>query len=161
MKQPRKWIVFVAFILFGFLIAQIIPALVYKLAHSKYSRASLDKIMVDYLGEANIKDAVSDEVLVVAYDYNSQQPRFFSKYFSNEDAGIYDVTIGNATGASSAAPTYFDPKVQKNSYGLTELQIDGGIICNNPALYAYQMASSLKGKKNIRVLSLGTGEKVF
>lgn len=93
--------------------------------------------MQSYLGAANIKDAISDEVLVVAYDYNSQQPRFFSKYFSNEDSGIYDVPIGNATGASSAAPTYFDPKVQKNAYGLTEMQIDGGIICNNPALYAY------------------------
>jgi patatin-like phospholipase/acyl hydrolase len=98
---------------------------------------------------------------VVAYDYNSQQPRFFSKYFAHEDAGIYDVPIGNATGASSAAPTYFDPKVQKNLYGLTEMQIDGGIICNNPAFYAYQIANSFNGKKNIRVLSLGTGEKEF
>ena len=113
-QQPRKWIVFVAFIFLGFLISEFIPALIYKLAHSKYSRASLDNIMQEYLGAANIKDVISDEVLVVAYDYNSQQPRFFSKYFSNEDAGIYDVTIGNATGASSAAPTYFDPKVQKN-----------------------------------------------
>lgn len=93
--------------------------------------------MQELLGDAHINDAITDELLVVAYDYNSQQPRFFSKYFSNEDAGIYDVPIGNATGASSAAPTYFDPKVQTNLYGLTEMQIDGGIICNNPAFYAY------------------------
>jgi patatin-like phospholipase/acyl hydrolase len=71
------------------------------------------------------------------------------------------VPIGNATGASSAAPTYFDPKVQQNMYGLIEMQIDGGIICNNPALYAYNMATKLEGHKNIRVLSLGTGEKKF
>ena len=69
--------------------------------------------------------------------------------------------VGNATGASSAAPTFFDPKVQVNGYGIQELQIDGGIICNNPALYAYKIAKDLRHKKNIRLLSIGTGEKSF
>ena len=136
-EQPRKWIVLIIFIILGCLIAQFLPALIYKLAHSKYNRASLDKIMKDLLGKAHLKDALTDETLVVAYDYNSQQPRFFSKYFSMEDAGIYDVPFGDATGASSAAPTFFDPKVTTNMYGMTEMQIDGGIICNNPAFYAY------------------------
>lgn len=35
--------------------------------------------------------------------------------------------------------------------------IDGGVICNNPAFYAYETAKSLRGKKNIRIMSLGTG----
>ena len=74
---------------------------------------------------------------------------------------IYDVPIGNATGASSAAPTFFDPKQQINGYGLKELQIDGGIICNNPALYAYQFAKIFNKKTKTRILSLGTGENPF
>mmetsp|Transcript_1320 Transcript_1320/g.1698 ORF Transcript_1320/g.1698 Transcript_1320/m.1698 type:complete len:135 (-) Transcript_1320:19-423(-) len=41
------------------------------------------------------------------------------------------------------------------------MQIDGGIICNNPALYAYQIATKLRGNTKIRVLSIGTGEKTF
>ena len=61
----------------------------------------------------------------------------FSKYFSKLDPAIYDVKISDATGASSAAPTFFDPKTLIDGYGLTELQIDGAIICNNPAMYAY------------------------
>jgi len=69
--------------------------------------------------------------------------------------------LSEATGASSAAPTYFDPKSSVNGYGLTELQIDGGIICNNPALYAYNIARHLRDKPKIRLLSLGTGEKEF
>ena len=93
------------------MVANVIPSLIYKLAHSKYSRESLDNIMKELLGDFDIEEAITDELLVVAYDYNSQQPRFFSKYFAKEDAGIYDVAIGSATGASSAAPTYFDPKV--------------------------------------------------
>lgn len=44
---------------------------------------------------------------------------------------------------------------------MKELQIDGGVICNNPALYAYEFARLLLGKSKIRVLSLGTGEKPF
>ena len=97
----------------------------------------------------------------MAYDYNSQEPRFFSKYFSHNDPLIYDVPVGNATGASAAAPTFFDPKVNKDGYGFTEMQIDGGIICNNPALYAYELAKNYRGHDKIRVISLGTGEKPF
>ena len=47
-------------------------------------------------------------------------------------------------------------------YGREEILVDGGIICNNPAYYAYQMATSFNGvTKKIRVLSLGTGELPF
>lgn len=69
--------------------------------------------------------------------------------------------LGDATGASSAAPTFFDPKTYFNGYNMKELLIDGGVIFNNPGLYAYEFARILKGKENIRVLSLGTGEKPF
>ena len=110
------------------------------------------------VGKYKFSDVLSDELLVVAYDYNSQQPRFFSKYFSSIEPAIYDVPIGDATGASSAAPTFFDPKTQIDGYGFTELQIDGGVICNNPAMYAYQMAKDMHSKKNVRVMSLGTAE---
>jgi patatin-like phospholipase/acyl hydrolase len=44
---------------------------------------------------------------------------------------------------------------------MTEFLIDGGIICNNPAFYAYQIANKFYEKKNIRVISLGTGENPF
>jgi len=80
---------------------------------------------------------------------------------ANLDPPIYDVKIGDATGASSAAPTFFDPRVNTNHYDFTELQIDGALVANNPGFYAYEMSRVLKGKKKIRVLSLGTGEKPF
>lgn len=89
-------------------------------------------------------DAITtNELLVVAYEYNSQQPRFFSKYMAAQNAKIYNTTIGNATASSSAAPTFFDPHVVIDDYSLTELQIDGGPICNNPTLYAFEMSRQL------------------
>ena len=54
---------------------------------------------------------LSNEVLIVSYAYNSQQPRFYSKYFAKQDPNIYDILVANATAASSSAPTFFDPKV--------------------------------------------------
>jgi len=129
--------------------------------NSKYDRSGLDSIMTDYYGGKNVEDAITDEVLIVAYEYNSQQPRFYSKYFTNQDPGIYNVTMGNATGASSAAPTFFDPKTIINPYELKEILIDGGLICNNPTLYAFQIATILRNEKNVRILSIGTGEKPF
>ena len=56
---------------------------------------------------------------------------------------------------------YFEPKLQINGYNMTELQIDGGIICNNPSMYAYQMARIYRGQDKLRLLSIGTGEHPF
>ena len=124
----------------GFVVGWYLPLAINLLSNSLYGRDSLEQIMDDYLGHANIKDAMTDELLVVAYNYNHNEPRFFSKWWSHVSPGWFDVKMSIATGASSAAPTFFDPQHYQNQYGLDEYLIDGGIICNNPALYAYQMA---------------------
>jgi hypothetical protein len=59
--------------------------------------------------------------------------------------------------ASSSAPIYFDPTTRVNGYGFKARLIDGGIICNNPSLYAYYYARYLLEKPKIRIISLGTG----
>ena len=92
----------------------ILPKLVYKVNSALYKRDGLEVLMKDYLGDATFQEIMTDELLVVAYDYNSQEPRFFSKWFSTEDGPIYDVPLSDATGASSAAPTFFDPKSATN-----------------------------------------------
>ena len=66
--------------------------------------------------------------------------------------------LWTAVSASASAPIYFDPKSNKNQFEIEELLIDGGLICNNPSLYAFQMAKHLNGYENIRLISLGTGE---
>ena len=95
----------------GLIIGTTVPGAIHTLLNAKYSRHSLDNIMRKLVGKYRISDALTDELLIVAYDYNSQEPRFFSKIFSHLNPHVYDVTFGNATGSSSAAPTFFDPKV--------------------------------------------------
>ena len=74
--------------------------------------------MKDKLGAAGINEALTDEILIVAYDYNSQEPRFYSKFYAEIDPYIYNVSLDEATAASSAAPTYFKPKDIKNGFNL-------------------------------------------
>ena len=95
--------------------------------------------------------------MVNAYEFNSNQPRFYSKYFRDTNKGTHDVLIREAIGGSAAAPMFFDPQSLTNLYGIHELVIDGGAICQNPAMFAYLTAKHLKGHKNVRVISLGTG----
>jgi patatin-like phospholipase/acyl hydrolase len=66
--------------------------------------------METLLGKFEFKDALTHELLVFSYAYNEQEPRFFSKYFAFHDSPQYKVKIGQATGASAAAPTFFDPQ---------------------------------------------------
>lgn len=152
---------FVLFLVLGLTLSFTVPTIIFKIYSSRYNRVKLEALMEECLGAANITDAITDELLIVAYDYNSQEPRFYSKYYANLDPNIYLVPIGNATGASSAAPTFFTPKLQYNNYDLKELQIDGGVIANNPALYAYHIASTLNDHKKVRVLTIGTGNMHF
>jgi patatin-like phospholipase/acyl hydrolase len=79
------------------------------MSSSLYDRVAIEGLMDELIGRKNISEAMTDELLVVAYDYNSKQPRFYSKHFAEMDAGIYDVQMSKATGGSSAAPIFFEP----------------------------------------------------
>lgn len=120
-NKPKKWIVFVLFLILGGGLGFGIPDLLLMLGKSKFSRKSLDNIMTGYFGARRFPEILTNELLVVSYEYNSQEPRFFSKYMTQENPGIYNTTIGNATASSSAAPTYFNPHKVINGYNLTEL----------------------------------------
>ena len=100
-------------------------------------------------------------MLIVAFDYNSQQPRFYSDYFAKNQPGTHYIDTKHAIGASAAAPTYFDPLPHTNMFGIEEMLIDGGVIANNPSLYSHLMAKFLLDKPNLLMVSIGTGDKAF
>jgi patatin-like phospholipase/acyl hydrolase len=141
----------------GFALAPVCVAYLKYAGFPFYSRVGLDGEAQDKLGDATFSDVQVTELLIASYEYNSQTPRFFSKYFEKMDPGQYEVPLKIAVGASSSAPTYFDPLTWNNSYGIMDTLVDGGIICNNPAFYAYVMAKYFYNQTDVRVLSLGTG----
>lgn len=153
----KKWMC----LAFGLVLSSvfILPTiyLLQTLLFAKYDRSGMEDVARDEFTTTTFDQLAVDELLIPSFEFNQNEPRFYSKYFREKDPGIYDLPIWEAVAASSSAPIYFDPMTRMNGYGFKARLIDGGIICNNPSLYAFMYAKYLKGHTNIRLISLGTG----
>lgn len=135
----------------------VIP-LLNKLNHSLYNRKGLEGVTIDKFGEARISDVLTDDIMIVAYDFRNHTPVIFTKYAATEKAtkAKMNVMIRDAAQASSAAPIYFDPK---SIDGISDALIDGGVIANSPAFYSYLHVRYVRQKPNkVRLVSIGTGQ---
>jgi len=123
----------------------------------KYSEENLEKFMQTYLGDTELKDALTN-IVIPSYDVNSHQAVFFKKHAAKNDPhkNYYMKDVGRAT---SAAPTYFTPAIIENvNRTQTRTLVDGGVASNNPTLAAYVHALELYGHDNdFLIVSLGTG----
>ena len=156
----KMWLVMVVGLIIGLILSPLVVTLASLSGHSFYKRDGLDQKLLEYIGDNTFDDIAIDDLVIASYDYNSRSPRFFSKYMAHKYPTIYSVKLREAVGGSAAAPTYFDPEKLINKLGYEEQLVDGGIICNNPVMYAYQLAKFLKKKSgsNFNIISLGTGE---
>lgn len=69
--KPKRFIPLVFFLLLGGLLGEKVPSTINLLNHSMYGRKDLDNIMLQKLGNYTLDSIISDETLIVAYDYNS------------------------------------------------------------------------------------------
>lgn len=122
----------------GFASSSLSVFIINELGFSIYNRKGLDEATVTYLGKDTRWDEIMvDDLFIVSYSYNDQEPRFYSKWFNNFNPGTYSVPISTAVASSSSAPFYFQPNTYTNGFNITETLIDGGLIANDPAYYAY------------------------
>lgn len=156
-KRGRKWIVTLVGVLIGITLALTVPAIWSKLSNSLYDRDSIEAVLSELAGDSKVSEATTHEIMLVSYNFNTQQPHLYSKYYAKINPGYMDVTMAKAAGGTSAAPIYFEPQNIMDRYGIPNLIIDGGIIANNPAIYCYLLAHDLYEKQKIRILSLSTG----
>jgi len=70
-NKPIKWVVFVFFLVLGGLLGTLIPMLVLHLDSSAFSRVSLDNIMFGYFGARHFPEMLTNELMVISYEYNS------------------------------------------------------------------------------------------
>lgn len=129
------------------------------LGYSIYDRNGLDKQLKLAFEDSTWNDITVNDLLITAYSYNFKKPRFYSKYFLKLNPGIYSLLIREAVAGSASAPWAFNPKIITDKLGLTEYLVDGGLIANSPALYAYDIAKSLENRNNLKVMSLGSGSR--
>jgi patatin-like phospholipase/acyl hydrolase len=154
-NKKFKWVFAVIGALIGFPLGYFGSDLVYKATHSLNTRQGIEMICSELFGDVPITAALT-EIFIVSFDYSYGNPIFFTKYYAENPLvkglpEIYSTTLSNAAEASAAAPIYFAPKVLND-----HILIDGGVIANNPSLYAYEFANRVLGKKKVRIIAIGT-----
>lgn len=129
---------------------------------SKYDRTAYDAILSEIFGDSLLSQTLCP-VFIPIYSLGNYKPFISSTYFAvnNKENDFY---LRDIAGATSAAPTYFDPKPFKSPNSTITYQgVDGGIYSNNPELIGVTGVYLLNPNfeiKNIILLSLGTGDTV-
>jgi len=117
-----------------------------------YSHEVLEGILGTYFAGATLGDC-EVPTMVTSYDIQNRRTVFLKSWHAHHQT----VLCRDAARATSAAPTYFEPKPLDTGDAASVL-IDGGIFMNSPSVSAYAEARKLFPDDPIAVLSLGTGE---
>ena len=113
----------------------------------KYSSEGIQNLTQKWFGVTPMEQA-KVPTLIMAYDLTNGQPQMIRSY---AEEGSYPAWV--AARATSAAPTFFSPCEYAG-----RLLVDGGVIANNPTLYAYFEAKKLYPDcKRFHILSISTG----
>ena len=117
-----------------------------------YSHEVLESILGKYFAGATLGDCKAP-TMVTSYDIQNRRTVFLKSWYADHQL----VRCRDAARATSAAPTYFEPK-PLDTGDVASVLIDGGIFMNSPSVSAYAEARKLFPDEPIAVLSLGTGE---
>ena len=112
-----------------------------------YNSSSIQNLCQRWFGVTTM-DRAKVPTLIMAYDLSEGMPEMIRSF---ADEGCYPAWV--AARATSAAPTYFSPCEYAG-----KLLVDGGVIANNPATYAYFEAKKLYPEcERFHILSISTG----
>lgn len=136
---------------------------VLNLQKSKYDRKAYDNILAEVFQDTLLSQTLCPAFIPI-YSLDNNKP-FIACTLCAKDKENNDFYLRDIAAATSAAPTYFDPKTFTSiNNGVTYQGVDGGIYANNPELLgvlgAYQSNPSDFAKQNVLLLSLGTGEVI-
>lgn len=129
------------------------PQLFGGLLRPKYSVKGIEDCLDTYIGDVKMSQLLKP-CIITSYDIGRRETKFFAQHDK------VDFYVKDVCRATSAAPTYFKPKLLSDSLGNEYACVDGGVFANNPSLCAYSEVRNSKGSptaKDMFVLSLGTG----
>ncbi|MBV0900082.1 MAG: patatin-like phospholipase family protein [Wolbachia endosymbiont of Fragariocoptes setiger] len=118
---------------------------------AQYSHKNIEYVLHKYFGDTALAD-VSNNLLLTSYDIQNNGPFFFKSWKEDRSS----IKLSDALRATTAAPTYFQPKYLKVDK-IDRVLIDGGVFANNPAACAYASGRRLFPDDDIVFLSIGTG----
>ncbi len=124
---------------------------------AKYDRKPLDTLLNQFFQDTLLSEALRP-VTIPTYSLTKGCPNVITSWPSPEDP--QDYYMRDIAGATTAAPTYFDPKVFHDKKGNLHIEADGGIFANNPETIGVTEAckfNSSLSRDTVYVLSIGTG----
>jgi hypothetical protein len=96
-RKSLKWVIMIVVAgLFSVAAYYSIPYIKIALS-SSYDRKGIESICKNKFGDANINEALSDEVVIVSFEYNSHTPFVFTKYNALKSPASFNQSIANAT----------------------------------------------------------------
>lgn len=126
---------------------------------AKYPCHGIEAVLNEYFEDCCLRQALTD-VLITSYSLGLRKP-FIFRSEEARDKPDYDFLMRDVARATSAAPTFFEPSLVRDTAGTAGYSlVDGGMFSNNPALVAYLEAMKrLSQYRNHKLLlvSLGTG----
>jgi len=122
----------------------------------KYDSEPLERYLKKTFGNLPLSSAVVP-IMLMTYDVANGRP------FPLSSRDSHEFLFWEAGRATSAAPTYFKPAyVYDRQEETMQTLIDGGLIANNPALFAYSEAKKLyPNAKKFHILSISTAISDF
>ncbi len=118
-----------------------------QIVSDKYTSEGIQTLSQKWFGTSTVENA-KVPTLIMAYDIANGQPQMIRSY---ADERNYPAWV--AARATSAAPTFFSPCEYAG-----KLLVDGGVVANNPAIYAYFEARKLYPEcSRFHILSMSTG----
>jgi patatin-like phospholipase/acyl hydrolase len=76
------------------------------------------------------------EVVIVSYSVSKQESRLYSKHMAKLNPAVYDLGLYDVAIATSSAPAFWEVVPTILPDGSEEINIDGGVVQNNPSMYA-------------------------
>jgi len=140
------------------IIAGFFTLVIYYASYTQLDTSKYESVLTNNLSGLKLRDALTEEVFIISYSYNIGTPRFYTKKNAEMQPSDYDLDMSEIAMASSATPLFFEPftRIIKNGrYRYTELLVDGGLIANNPSLYATMYVKEVMKRENIRTVSIG------
>lgn len=125
------------------------------LLHEKYSSVVLLEALEDLFDDTPIGAALSP-AMVTSYDLEARRPLMFK----SEKAKVepeWNLPMRIIGRAAIAAPTFFEPLQLEIARGDVRTLVDGGVYANNPAMCAYAEALKTIARKDLFMVSIGTG----
>ena len=122
----------------------------------KYDVQPLQRLLQHMFCDVPLSEAVIP-TMVMTYDAAHGRPFVMSSHDS------HGFLFWEAARSTSAAPTFFKPAyLYDREENTMQTLIDGGVVANNPSLYAYRLAKELyPDAKRFHILSLSTASSDF